>query len=1041
VLLGLAIPVITLALQWSLWDYLQPFVWFLFYPTVFFAAVLADLEGGIAATLASVLLVWYVFLPPRFSFVLLRSADAFSIVVFTATGIAFSLFSRHVQRLSRQRAALDAEREGNQRYRQLFDNSMDGVMLTDPRGLVLAANAAAERIFGCSEDELRKLGRDGLMDRADPRVPAGLAQRVRTGHFLGELTMVRHDGTRFAADVSSQLFTDAQGRMLTTTVIRDVSERRLAETQRREQAELLEAMSAVAHIGGWSFDPASGAGAWTAEAARIHDLPGDTPINVAEGLKYYVDKHRPVIAEAVRLAIEQGRPYDLELEISTAQGRHKWIRTVGVPVVQDGVVVKVWGTLKDITERRKTAEQLRELSQAVEQSPESIVITDRTAKIQYVNDSAVRTSGYSRDELLGRNPSLLQSGMTPSETYADLWQALAQGRSWRGELQNRRKDGSHYTELAIISPIRQPDGDISHYVSVKEDITERKRVALELERHRHHLEELVESRTRELAAAKSAAEAANRAKSAFLANMSHEIRTPMNAVIGLTHLIARDTRDPLQQERLRKVDGATRHLLQVINDILDLSKIDADKLVLEDIEFSRDETLALAFEMVSEAAARKGIELILDVGLVPERLHGDPKHLVQALVNLLANAVKFTDRGWVRLRAEPLAQQGDRLQLRFEVCDTGVGIAAASQATLFDPFVQADSSTTRRYGGTGLGLALTRRLAELMGGAVGMHSEAGAGSCFWFTAWLRHGGAAAAAADPPALFLAPGLGVLLVDNLPEARTALAAQLKCLGLQVDAVPGDTTAVVERAARRNATGRPYELLLLGADPTGQSDIVLLRALRTALGAAMPACVLLTSHDDPAKWCLARQAGCAALLVKPATPSMLRCMLAELLHNGKGAAASAATASTAAPPAPAAESELRRLHQGRTILLAEDNPINQEVASELIRSVGLHVVLADDGIAAVELALRQPFDLVLMDMQMPRMDGLAATLAIRAQLGDALPIIAMTANAFDDDRAACLGAGMNDHLAKPVDPSKLYDSLLRWLPQRAATQTEVA
>jgi len=413
-----------------------------------------------------------------------------------------------------------------------------------------------------------------------------------------------------------------------------------------------------------------------------------------------------------------------------------------------------------------------------------------------------------------------------------------------------------------------------------------------------------------LVRARDAAENASRAKATFLANMSHEIRTPMNAIIGLTHLLARDAPDVRSRERLSKVDGAAKHLLHVINDILDLSKIDAGKMVLEDAEFSLNETLRQALDLVAQSARDKGVELQLDYAEVPARMRGDPTRLAQAVLNLLSNAVKFTDQGSVRLRCELVEKAGfaahadsairPELLVRFVVTDTGAGIAPEAQGALFGAFEQADASTTRRYGGTGLGLALTRHIARMMGGEAGFTSTLGQGSSFWFTARLMP--VEAGPAEPAA------------ESVAESVAQSAAQ---------SAADDQTA-------------------------GQADGV----------------------------------------------------------------------------------KLRRMFQGQRVLLAEDNPVNQEVASELLRVLGLSVVSVDNGASAVELARSQAFDLVLMDVQMPGMDGLSATRAIRSSQGAGLPIIAMTANAFEEDRQACIAAGMNDHVAKPVDPAQLQSTLTRWL-----------
>ena len=545
-------------------------------------------------------------------------------------------------------------------------------------------------------------------------------------------------------------------------------------------------------------------------------------------------------------------------------------------------------TLRDITERRQSEMQLRKLSLAVEQSPNSIVITNTNAEIEYVNTALLQISGYSREELIGQNPKILQSGQTPPETYRQLWSALTAGHNWTGEFINRRKNGEIYVETSIFSPIRQADGQITHYLAIKEDITDKKRNAEELDRHRFHLEELVRLRTSELAEAKEIAESATRAKSAFLANMSHEIRTPLNAITGLTHLMKRDGVTEKQATRLDKIGHAGQHLLGIINDILDLSKIEAGKLTLEHAPVTMAAIAANVISMLQDRAQAKGLELRLETEALPHHLLGDPTRLSQALLNYAGNAVKFTEHGSVTLKIKKMHEDADSVLVRFEVADTGPGIDPETQAKLFSAFEQADSSTTRQHGGTGLGLAITRHLAELMGGESGLHSTPGQGSTFWFTARLAKGGSSA---------------------------GIVAQM------------------------------HEL--------------------------------------------------------------------------------------------SAEIALKKNHAGSRILLVEDDLINREVALELLADVQLDVDCAEDGEQAVLLAGKNRYALILMDMQMPKMDGLEATRALRARPElQATPILAMTANAFVEDKVRCFDAGMNDFIAKPIDPEALFETLLMWLSRDKAS-----
>jgi PAS domain S-box-containing protein len=362
-------------------------------------------------------------------------------------------------------------------------------------------------------------------------------------------------------------------------------------------------------------------------------------------------------ARAGILAVMAGHLPSFSLEYPChSPSQERWFTMTVTPLGAgaQGVVV----THSSITERKLAEAQLRKLALAVEQSPESIVITNLDGEIEYVNEAFIRTSGYSREEAIGGKPNLLKSGRTPPATYSALWGALARGETWQGEFINLRKGGGEYIEFANITPLRQPDGNISHYVAVKEDISEKKKIAVELEQYRHHLEDLVAQRTFELEEAKTQAEAANVAKSAFLANMSHEIRTPMNAILGLTYLLRGDNATPAQLERLSKINSAAHHLLSIINDILDLSKIEAGKLQLEQRDFALGAVLDHVRSMILDAAQSKGLSVEVDGDDVPLWLSGDATRLRQALLNYAGNAVKFTERGGITLRAFAVGDRG-----------------------------------------------------------------------------------------------------------------------------------------------------------------------------------------------------------------------------------------------------------------------------------------------------------------------------------------------------------------------------------------------
>ncbi len=674
-----------------------------------------------------------------------------------------------------------------------------------------------------------------------------------------------------------------------------------------------------------------------------------------------------------------------------------------------GRPTRMAGSISDMTEQKRSQ---RRFELAVHASPVALLIVDDAGTIRLVNAQFERDFGYLAAELLGQSVEMLVPEPYRAK-HADLRKAFFRAPRNRAmglgrELYARRRDGSEFPVEVALSLLETED-ELLVLCGIA-DVTKRKQAMAAIQ------------------TAREAAEAANQAKSDFLANMSHEIRTPLNAVIGMTELVLDTELTSIQRDYLMMVTEAGDLLLSIINEILDFSKIEAGRIEIESTEFHLRDLLGDTMRTLAPRAHNKGLELAYEVATgVPDRLLGDANRLRQVLLNLVGNAIKFTDTGEVVVRFHCQPPTADSVQIGCDVTDTGIGIAGEKQASIFEAFVQSDASTTRQYGGTGLGLTICKRLLELMGGAIWVKSELGRGSTFSFT--TRCGLVGSPEIDLPCVDFGAlrDLPVLVVDDNAANLTILHEMLRNWHMAPVSVAHAADAI-DRLRERQAAGTPFRLVLTDVHMPEVDGFMLCERIRNIPELADLVLVVLTSGDRAGDISLCEKLAVAARLLKPVKPSELVQTLVRVLRTALPSEESH-TGQPAGSPPNMARRPLR-------VLLAEDSTMNQKLVVGLLGKWGHSVHVATNGRVAVQAWEQEQFDLILMDVQMPEMNGFEATSAIRQrerQTGGRIPIIALTAHALRGDREQCLAAGMDSYVSKPLHHAELLQAIRHCCPDR--------
>ncbi len=912
--------------------------------------------------------------------------------------------------ITERKRAEEELRESEEKYSNLFQHSYDAIFLHDLDGKIIDVNQKVLNLFGYTKEQILSLTiLDLHPEEALEKSKWAFETISADGVVSLEIDFKKTDGGIFPAEVSSSLF-EVRGKKVVQGIVRDITERKsmeeaLRESEKKHRTIVEQSLQGLAVVQDFRILFANSA------LAEISGYPVEEMLSLSpEEVKSLVHaEDRDLVWRRFRdrLAGKSTSPH-YEFRIVCKDGTVRWLEMFATRIDYRGKLA-VQAAFMDITERKQAKEKLQESEKKyrtlVETAQEGIGILDPDENIIFVNQAFADLLGYQKEELL----SLNLSQISDKEQLTEFRRETAMrrhGNSSTYETKLYTKAGEPKYFSLSASPLFDEKGTFTGTMGLLADITEHKQVEENLRK------------------AKEQAEDANRLKSEFLANMSHEIRTPMNAIIGMTDITLDTDLTEEQRDYLGTVKESARGLLELLNDILDLSKIEADRVELETIDFDLRVTVEGVADTLATKASAKGLELACIIhSQVPCLLRGDPGRIRQILTNLLGNAVKFTEEGEVVIRVELEEETEDSAKLVVSVVDTGVGIPADQQAWIFESFTQADGSTTRKHGGTGLGLSISRRLAEMMGGRIGVESEPGKGSRFWFTVALQKQEDSHEDLPPVAPDIR-GMRILVVDDNQTNRTILVKMTESFGCSPEAVETGKEAIqaLKRAAHKE---KLFDLVLLDMQMPGMDGEETLGAIRQDPDIKDVTVIILTSLGVRGDVARLQALGGAGYLTKPIKQSQLFDTIITVLSRQKRVVGQEpiriVTRHTIAE-------EKRRKTR---ILLAEDNPMNQKLAVALLKRAGYLIDAVENGRLAVEAINRRAYDLVLMDVQMPEMDGFEATRAIRKKQDERkdIPIVAMTAHAMKGDREKCLQAGMDDYVAKPIEPQELLGTIEKW------------